>query len=58
MGFGYLFVGYLITFVLYLTVQAFGVGGLALLIGYGTMMLGLWELTRYQKAFAWATLLL
>ena len=54
MGFGYLFVGYLIAFVLYLTVQAFGVGGLALLIGYGAMMLGLWELTHYNKAFAWA----
>ncbi|MBQ9760452.1 MAG: hypothetical protein IJW16_03780 [Clostridia bacterium] len=54
MGFGYLFIGYLITFVLFLTVQAFGVGGLALLVGYGTMMLGLFELTRFNRAFAWA----
>lgn len=54
MGFGYLFIGYLIAFVLYLTVQALGVGGLALLIGFGTMMLGLWELTHYQKVFAYA----
>lgn len=54
MGFGYLFIGYLIAFVLYLTVQALGVGGLALLIGFGTMMLGLWELTHYQKEFVFA----
>lgn len=54
MGFGYLFIGYLITFVLYLTVQAFGVGGLALLIGFGTMMLGLCELTKYNKTFVFA----
>ncbi len=52
MGFGYLFLGYLIAYVLYFTVQAFGVGGLALLIGYGTMLLGLVGLTRYQRSFA------
>lgn len=54
MGFGYLFIGYLITFVLYLTVQALGLGGLALLLGTATMLLGLLELTRYQRAFAYA----
>ena len=54
MGFGYLFIGYLITFVLYLTVQALGLGGLALLLGSATMLLGLLELTRYQRAFALA----
>ena len=52
MGFGYLLIGYLITYLLHLTFQAFGVGGLALLVGYGTMMLGLWELNRYHTAFA------
>lgn len=52
MGFGYLFIGYLIAFVLYLTVQAFGIGGLALLVGYGMMMLGLWGLTRYNRTFS------
>ena len=56
MGFGYLFIGYLITFVLYLTVQALGLGGLALLLGYATMLLGLVELTRYQRAFSYALL--
>lgn len=54
MGFGYLFVGYLITFVLYLTVQALGLGGMTLLAGYGVMMLGLFELSRYQRAFSYA----
>lgn len=56
MGFGYLFIGYLITFVLYLTVNALVpmMGGLALLVGFGTMMLGLWELTRYHKSFVYA----
>ena len=54
MGFGYLFIGYLITFVLYLSVQALGLGGLALLLGYATMMLGLHELTKYQREFSLA----
>lgn len=54
MGFGYLFIGYLITFVLYLTVQSFGLGGVALFLGYAMMLLGLSELTRYQRAFSWA----
>lgn len=54
MGFGYLCIGYLIVNVLYLTVQAFGVGALALLLGYGAMMLGLWELTHYNAAFVYA----
>ena len=44
MGFGYLLLGYLVTFVLYLTVQGLGFGGIALLLGYGVMLLGLSEL--------------
>ncbi len=54
MGFGYLFIGYLVTYVLYFTVQKLGVGGLALLIGFGTMLLGLCGLTKYQRKFAFA----
>lgn len=58
MGFGYLFIGYLITFLLSLTVQALGFGGVALLVGYGVMLGGLWILWHYQSAFVWAKWLL
>ncbi len=58
MGFGYLTIGYLVTFVLYLPAQALGVGTLALLIGYGTMLLGLCQLNRFQFRFAYAKWLL
>jgi len=58
MGFGYLFLGYLITFVLYMTVNSLGFGGLALLVGYATMLWGIWQLNRYHRAFAWAKWLL
>lgn len=54
MGFGYLLIGYLITFVLYITVNALGFGGIALLVGYGVMFYALDMLTRYQREFAYA----
>ena len=54
MGFGYLFIGYLLTFVLKLTLDALGWGALALIVGYAVMFWGLWLLTHYQGAFAWA----
>ena len=54
MGFGYLLIGYLITFVLYMTVNGLGFGGLALLLGYAMMFMGLSELNRYHSAFFWA----
>ena len=54
MGFGYLLIGYLITFVLYVTVNSLGFGGLALLLGYGVMFYALNTLTLYQRAFAYA----
>jgi hypothetical protein len=54
MGFGYLLIGYLVTFVIYLTLQALGLGGLGLLVGYGIMLLGLCQLHRFQNAFAYA----
>lgn len=54
MGFGYLLIGYLITFVIHMTLEALGLGSLALLVGYGTMMLGLFQLNRYHSAFAYA----
>lgn len=54
MGFGILLVGYLITFVIWLTVQAINVGSLALLLGYGLMFYALSMLSRYHGAFAFA----
>ena len=58
MGFGYLFLGYLVTFVLYMTVNGLGFGGLALLVGYATMLYGIWMLNHYHRAFVWARWLL
>lgn len=52
MGFGYLLIGYLITFFIWLTVQAFHVGSFALLLGYGLMLYGLSMLNHYHGAFA------
>ena len=54
MGFGYLLLGYLVTFVLYLTVEQLGFGWLALLLGYLLMGLGLRELSTYCRAFCWS----
>lgn len=52
MGFGYLLLGYLTAFLLYLTVQALGIGSLALLLGYLLMLYGLLSLCRYNNSFA------
>lgn len=54
MGFGYLFFGYLISFLLYMTVEALGLGSLALLVGYAMMFYGLYLLCRFHTAFAYA----
>ena len=54
MGFGYLFIGYLLAFVLQATLAGLGWGAVALLLGYGVMFWGFWQLTYYQKAFVWA----
>ncbi len=51
MGFGYVFIGYLITFVMYWVVDALGIGGLALLLGYLVMLPGLLTLSRFHRAF-------
>lgn len=58
MGFGYLLLGYLISFFLYMTVQALGIGSLALLVGYAMMFYGLYLLHRFHSAFAVAKWLL
>ncbi len=54
MGFGYLLIGYLITFVIKVTVSSLGFGGLALLVGYGVMLYGLSQLRLYHRAFVWS----
>jgi len=54
MGFGFLFLGYLVAFVLSMTLERLHVGGLAYLLGYALMLRGLTELTRYQKNFSYA----
>ena len=52
MGFGYLAIGYLVTFILYIPAYGLGVGGFALLIGYGIMLLGLARLEAFHRSFA------
>lgn len=54
MGFGYLLIGYLVTFLLKMTAEGLGVGFLALFLGYGLMLYGLWRLKRFCFSFAWA----
>ena len=54
MGFGFLFLGYLVSFVLSLTLARFDFAGAAHLLGYALMLRGLMELTRYQKSFLYA----
>lgn len=58
MGFGYLLIGYLISYVLSLTVSGLGFGGLALLLGYAVMLMGLRELEHFEPMFAWSKWLL
>ena len=58
MGFGYLLIGYLISFVIKVTVSGLGFGGLALLVGYGVMLYGLMQLRLYHRAFVWSEWLL
>lgn len=54
MGFGYLLVGYLVTFLLFLIAENFGVGFFALLVGYAAMLYGLNSLRRYHPDFRFA----
>lgn len=52
MGFGYLFLGYLVAFLLSLTAGALGVKSLALIGGFLLMLIGISRLSRYHGAFA------
>ena len=54
MGFGYLFIGYLLAFLLQSTLAGLGWGAVALLLGYGVMLGGLLMLQRFHDSFSWA----
>ncbi len=54
MGFGYLLLGYLTTFLLKMLASALGIGSLALLIGYFLMWTGVRNLRLFCRAFEWA----
>ena len=54
MGFGYLAIGYLLTFVLYIPAELLKIGGFAFLVGYGAMLWGLLRLVTFQKSFSFA----
>ena len=51
MGFGYVFIGYLMAFLLENTVKGLGISGAAALLGYGAMFVGLFTLSLYQSDF-------
>lgn len=51
MGFGWLFLGYIVSFVLYSAAKLLSAGFAAHLIGYLLMLRGLWELRKYRKEF-------
>ncbi|MBQ8416954.1 MAG: hypothetical protein IJX13_08700 [Clostridia bacterium] len=57
MGFGYLLMGYLTVFLLYILASSVGVGPFALLIGYLLMLYGLLQLRRFQSSFSIAAIL-
>ncbi len=54
MGFGYLFLGYLVTFLLHTLASALGVGSLAMILGCAMMWTGLRGLRLFCKGFALA----
>ena len=59
MGFGYLLLGYLVTYVIYITASSVGFGSLALLAGSALMFWALCSLRRFSVAFEpakWLTL--
>lgn len=51
MGFGYLFLGHLIAFLLSMTAGALGFGSLALILGYLLLLLGLIRLSKFHSSF-------
>lgn len=57
MGFGYLLLGYLTVFLLYILASSVGIGPFALLAGYLLMLYGLLRLRRFQSSFSIALIL-
>ena len=51
MGFGYVFIGYLMSFLLEMTVRGLGIFGAAELLGYSAMFVGLFTLSLYHSDF-------
>ena len=51
MGFGWLFLGYVVSFLLYSVAAMLNVGFLAHLAGYLMILRGLWELRKYRREF-------
>lgn len=58
MGFGYLFIGYLMTFVIVATLEQLGIGFAGLLLGYFLMLTALRRLHLYHRSFMAAESLL
>ncbi|MBQ7172802.1 MAG: hypothetical protein IJR88_01605 [Clostridia bacterium] len=54
MGFGWLLLGYLTAFVLYLTANQLGLASFALLLGCALMLVGVFKLEKYEKRFGLA----
>lgn len=54
MGFGILFLGYLVTYVLTLVLNSLGVGFLGYLLGIVLMFSGIYRLSRYQNTFRYS----
>ena len=50
MGFGYLLLGYVVTYLISITAGSMGVGSLALLIGAALMFWGLRELCNFSTS--------
>lgn len=58
MGFGILFLGYLLTFVIVATLEQLGIGFACLLLGYSLMLIALRRLQLYHRSFTAAKWLL
>ncbi len=51
MGFGYLLIGYLVTFLFSITAQALQLGFLAMMVGCAAMLFGVYKLKQYCSSF-------